>query len=81
MLSEDPSMNADLAEDLVSVREQYAQLTEEDIVTFLEVHKYSLLPTNIPSSRALEFLSLLCCGRAAWVEIICTLNAGKSFTL
>merc|ERR1712086_242137 len=36
MLSEDPSMNADLAEDLVSVREQYAQLTEEDIVTFLE---------------------------------------------
>jgi len=35
-LSEDPSMNADLAEDLVSVREQYAQLTEEDIVTFLE---------------------------------------------
>merc|ERR1712086_538799 len=36
MLSEDPSMNADLAEDLVSVREQYAQLTEQDIVTFLE---------------------------------------------
>ena len=36
-------MDADLAEDLDSVREQYAQLTEEDVLSFLEVH-------NTPSS-------------------------------